>query len=180
MKKILALAGSNGKKSINKMLLHYVISRIENHEVKFLELTNYNFPIYGSDYEHEKGIPADVQVVNMLISEVDALVISVNEHNSGPSVFFKNITDWLSRVELKFLAGKKVLLMSTAPGGRGGASALAYYKEVLPRFGAEVVESFSLPSFPQNFDVEQQKITDEILLLGLNDVLSNFEQELED
>ena len=179
MKKILALAGSNGKNSINKKLLHYVIGRIENHEVKFLELTDYDFPMYGLDYENEKGIPADVQVVKMLISEVDALVISVNEHNSGPSVFFKNITDWLSRVELKFLESKKVLLMSTAPGARGGASALEYYKNVLPRFGADVVESFSLPSFSQNFDVEKQKITDEILLLGLNDVLSNFEQELQ-
>ncbi|MAN25851.1 MULTISPECIES: NADPH-dependent FMN reductase [Mesonia] len=180
MKKILALAGSNSKNSINKKLLHYVIGRIENHEVKFLELTDYDFPMFGIDHEKERGFPADVQVVKVLIKEADALVIAVNEHNGGPSTYFKNLTDWLSRMELKFLEGKKVLLMSTSPGARGGASALAYYKDVLPRFGAEVVESFSLPSFNENFDTENNKITDEILLLGLNDVLSNFEQELQE
>tara|TARA_B100000949_G_scaffold225967_1_gene230775 strand:+ start:458 stop:1000 length:543 start_codon:yes stop_codon:yes gene_type:complete len=180
MKKILAFAGSNSKNSINKKLLNYVVGRIENHEVKVLELNDYEFPMFGVDHENEKGYPADIQVLKMLIKEVDALVIAVNEHNGGPSAYFKNITDWLSRMELKFLQDKKVLLMSTSPGKRGAASSLEYYKNVLPRFGAEVVESFSLPSFNENFDVENHKITDEILLLGLNDVVSNFEQELQE
>ena len=82
-------------------------------------------------------------------------------------------------MELKFLAGKKVLLMSTSPGRRGAASALAYTESVLPRFGAEVVSSFSFPSFNENFDVNSQKTIDETLQLGIIDTLSNFIQEIE-
>lgn len=180
MKKIIALAGSNSENSINKKLLDYVVGRIESHEVKTVNLIDYEFPMFGVDHEKEKGFPADVQVLKVILKEADAVILAVSEHNRGPSAYFKNITDWLSRLELKFLEGKKVLLMSTSPGKLGAAAALEYYKNVLPRFGADVVESFSLPSFLQNFDVEKQKITDEILLLGLNDVLSNFEQELQE
>ena len=61
MKKILAFAGSNSKNSINKKLLNYVVGRIENHEVKVLELNDYEFPMFGVDHENEKGYPADVR-----------------------------------------------------------------------------------------------------------------------
>ncbi|HIO27796.1 MAG TPA: NADPH-dependent FMN reductase, partial [Flavobacteriaceae bacterium] len=51
MKKILAFAGSNSKNSINKKLLNYVVGRIENYEVKVLELNDYEFPMFGVDHE---------------------------------------------------------------------------------------------------------------------------------
>ena len=112
------------------------------------------------------------------ISEADALIISVNEHNGSWSAFFKNIIDWLSRLDRNFLEGKKILLMSTSPGKRGGLSALEYAKSVLPRFGAEIVESFSFPSFYENFSEETNSINDETLLLGLNEVLSTFAHQI--
>jgi len=180
MKKILALAGSNSKNSINHKLVNYVASRIESHEVKVIRLIDYQFPMYGIDLQNDRGIPTDIQVLKNIIAEHDALIISVSEHNGSISAYFKNIIDWLSRADLKFLEGKKVLLMSTSTGKRGGASSLAYFKDTLPRFGAEVVESFSLPSFNENFNIEENKIVDEITLLGLNDVVSNFEQALQE
>jgi len=180
MKNILVFAGSSSSKSINHALVSSVANQIIGHEVEVIRLTDYELPMYGIDVEVNEGFPLNLTRIKNKIDKADALIISVNEHNGMVSSFFKNILDWLSRLELKFLEGKKVLLMSTSPGKRGAASALAYTESVLPRFGADVVSSFSFPAFLENFDGEQQKVVDETLQLGIIDTLSNFLQEIED
>ncbi|RZS92563.1 NADPH-dependent FMN reductase [Aquimarina brevivitae] len=177
MKKILAFAGSNSSNSINQKLVSYVASRFKAHTVKVLRLSDYNFPMYSEDAERE-GFPGMGLGLKQDIKDADALIIAVNEHNGSWSAFFKNIVDWLSRIDRNFLEGKKILLMSTSPGKRGGLSSLEFAKLVLPRFGAEIVESFSFPSFYENYDEKAQQITNETLLLGLNEVLSTFEHQI--
>lgn len=181
MKNILAFAGSNSSTSINAKLLNYVVTKISHHQVTTIQLTDYEVPIYSADFEKEKGIPVPSAMLKKMIESYDALIISVNEHNSAPSAFFKNHLDWLSRIDGKFLEGKKVLLMSTSPGKRGAKSALEFIRDTsLPRFGAEVVESFSLPSFYENFDETSEQLSNELYSLGLTDVITNFEQNLLD
>ncbi len=94
------------------------------------------------------------------------------------SGFFKNIIDWLSRVDRQFLQQKKLLLMSTSPGKRGGAAALDYCKSRLPRHGAEILESFSLPQFYENFDSEKGEIVNEVFERGVADVVSSFSHQI--
>lgn len=179
MKKILAFSGSNSSTSINAKLLRHVVKKITSHEVTSIELSNYDIPIYSADIEKTAGMPSPSVQLKNLIDEHQALIISVNEHNSAPSAFFKNHIDWLSRVDANFLQGKKVLLMSTSPGKRGAKSSLEFVRDVLlPRFGAEVVESFSLPSFGENYDETSNELTNELYALGLTDVVTNFEQNL--
>ena len=89
------------------------------------------------------------------ILNADGIVISVNEHNGGLSAYFKNLIDWLSRLDRDFIRDKKVLLMSTSPGKRGAIGAHEAANKMLSRFGAEILGSFSLPSFYDNFDVEK-------------------------
>lgn len=178
MKKILAFAGSNSSTSINQQLLDFILERFQGHEVKPVKLTDYDLPIYRADLEKEKGIPVNVSIIKNLISEHDALIVAVNEHNSNVSAFFKNIIDWLSRADRNFLAGKKILLISTSPGKRGGAAALEYCKSIFPRFGGEVVQSFSLPSFKDNF--VEGKVENEVLSMGIVDVLTTFSQQVEE
>ncbi len=177
MKKILAFSGSNSSTSINHKLVEFVASEIKDHEVKVVNLVNYSMPMYSED-EEKNGFPGMTMGLKQEISEVDALIISVNEHNGSWSAFFKNVIDWLSRLDRNFLEGKKILLMSTSPGKRGGIGSLDYAKNVLPRFGAEIIESFSFPSFYDNFSIESNGITDETLLLGLNEVLSTFAHQI--
>lgn len=177
MKKILAFGGSSSPTSINHQLVLCVTGKLQEHEVEVLELMKLHVPMFSIALEKE-GIPEDIEWLAAKIKEADALVISVNEYNSNVSGFFKNVIDWLSRKERKFLEGKKLLLMSTSPGKRGGASALEYVKEQFPRFGGEVLESFSLPHFYENFDCENGTISDEILNLGVLDVLTNFSQAI--
>ncbi|MBL0682589.1 NADPH-dependent FMN reductase [Aquimarina mytili] len=177
MKNILAFAGSNSSSSINQRLVEFVASKIKEHHTKVINLVNYSMPMYSED-EEKKGFPGMAMGLKQEISEADALLISVNEHNGSWGAFFKNIIDWLSRLDRNFLENKKILLMSTSPGKRGGLSSLEYAKNVLPRFGGEIIESFSFPSFYDNFSSESNMITDETLLLGLNEVLSTFAHQI--
>ena len=179
MKKILVFAGSNSSKSINHQLVSFAASQIAGHNVEIIKLTDYDLPIFGEDIERERGYSVDLKMLNNKIKEADALVISVNEHNSMVSAYFKNTIDWLSRNDRKFLEEKKILLMSTSNGKRGAASALEYTNNVLPRFGANIIDSFSFPSFSENFSDETQSISNEVLLLGFNDVLQNFVHQIQ-
>ncbi|MEX0291587.1 MAG: NADPH-dependent FMN reductase [Flavobacteriaceae bacterium] len=170
---ILAFAGSNSSNSINYKLVRHTGGMIKEHDVQFLNMINYPFPMYSEDLEKEKGFSNSLAEFKDYIKEVDGLIISVNEHNGGPSAYFKNLLDWLSRLERKFLEDKKVLLMSCSPGGRGALGALEYAQNALPRFGAEIVSTFSLPSFHANFDKEDG-IKDEELKAAHQNALSEF------
>ncbi len=179
MKKIIAFAGSNSKKSINAQLITHVATKITSATVSVVNLTDYDIPMYSIDTEVEKGFPIDVTMLKNKISENDGIIISVNEHNGSISAFFKNVIDWLSRVDRNFLSGKKILLMSTSPGARGGKSALEYAKGVMPYMGGVVVESFSFPSFQENFDTASKAITNPTLDMGVGEVIASFLQEVD-
>ncbi len=149
--KILAFAGSNSSMSINHQLVTYVASLLNDRDVKVYKMTRYPFPMYSEDAEKNEGFSNSIVELVGDIKKADALLISVNEHNGGLSAYSKNLFDWLSRFDRKFLEGKKIFLMSTSPGRGGARSALAQAQKTLPYFGAEVVNTFSLPSFHQNF-----------------------------
>lgn len=173
MAKILAFAGSNSSTSINYKLVTYTASLIEHHELKLLDLAKYPFPTYSADREKDLGFPDSLEAFRDDIRNSDALLISVNEHNSGPSAYFKNVVDWLSRIDRKFLEDKKILLMSTSPGKRGGRSSREQIESLFPRFGAEVVASFSLPSFKDNFEAGSG-ITDDDLASAHQEAVQQF------
>lgn len=179
MNKILAFAGSNSPTSINHELILNVTARISEHEVEVIKLRDLDIPMYSIVLE-KQGIPQDVKFLYEKIQSFPALIISVNEYNANVSGFFKNVIDWLSRVDRKFLQEKRLLLMSTSPGKRGGASALEYCKNQLPRLGAEILESFSLPQFYENFDSEKGEIVNEIFERGVADVVSSFSHQIKE
>ena len=177
MAKILAFAGSNSSTSINYKLVLYTAQLIENHEVQALNMAHYPFPMFSEDREKKEGYSNSMVELKNGIQGSDALVLSVNEHNSNPSAFFKNVLDWLSRVDRKFIEGKKVLLMSTSPGKRGGIGALEVAQAMLSRFGAEVIATFSLPSFNENFEVEKGIVDAKLKAAhqnALNDLLKSL------
>ncbi|APG59163.1 NADPH-dependent FMN reductase [Christiangramia salexigens] len=177
MKNVLAFTGSNSSTSINQKLLDHISNRLNGHEVKRIKLTDFPLPIFSEDIEKNEGIPDNVKQLNQTIKAHDALLVAVNEHNGASSAFFKNTIDWLSRNERNFLEGKKILLFSTSPGARGAKTSLEYTKNIFGRFGGEVIESFSFPSFKDNF--QDGKIVNEVLDMGIEDVLTTFAHQIE-
>ena len=151
MKKILAFAGSNSSTSINHQLVLCASRKIKQHRVEVIRLIEYPLPIFGEDLEREEGYSEALKKLLVTFKSADGFLISTNEHNGTVSAFFKNVLDWLSRIEYKFLEGKTVFLMSTSNGKRGALSAQEYTAGVLPRFGASEINRFTLPSFSENF-----------------------------
>src|SRR5690606_34836231 len=157
--KIVGFAGSNSSTSINKKLVTYVTSLFSNAEVEILDLNDYELPLFGVDIEKEIGQPKLATQFLQKINSADLLVVSLAENNGNYSVAFKNIFDWASRQEKNVFQGKDMLLMATSPGGRGGASVLEIAKNSFPRYGANILATFSLPKFYENFDVESNSIS---------------------
>ncbi|NND14991.1 MAG: NAD(P)H-dependent oxidoreductase [Eudoraea sp.] len=152
MAKIIAFAGSNSSTSVNYQLVKHTVGLIEGHETQLLNMANFPFPMYSEDLEKEKGYSNSLIELRDDIKDSVGLILSVNEHNGNPSAYLKNVLDWLSRVERSFLDGTKVLLMSASPGKRGGIGAVGVVEKMLPRMGGEIVATFSLPGFYNNYE----------------------------
>ena len=150
MKKIIAFAGSTSKTSINKQLVTYASSFLENAEVEILDFNDYVMPIYSID-EEQNGFPEAVNRLKEVFASADGFIISLAEHNGSYAAAYKSIIDWLSRVERKMFHDKPMLLMATSPGGRGGIGVLGAAKLYYPHAGANIVAEFSLPKFYENF-----------------------------
>jgi len=151
MKHVIALAGSNSSTSINKQLVTYAGSLLKGIEVNVLDLNDFEMPIYSSDRETANGHPQLAKDLMELIRNSDGILISLAEYNGAYSGAFKNIFDWISRVEQKTFLGKPMLLMASSPGGRGGASVLVMAQDRFPRHDALITGTYSLPSFYNNF-----------------------------
>ena len=160
-RKIIAFGASSSKESINKKLATYTASLFNNAEVEILDLNDFEMPVYSVDKE-ENGFPKEAQAFLDKIREADLLVVSMAEHNGNYTATFKNTLDWTSRINGKVFQGKKMLLMSTSPGARGGKSVLDISKDRFPRHDADVLNTFSLPSFNDNFDEEKGIINDDL------------------
>lgn len=152
---ILGFAGSNSSTSINYKLVRYTTTLLPEYEIRLTDMAFCPFPMYSEDYEKEHGFSNSLVEFKNDVQKADGIVLSVNEHNSNPSAYFKNLIDWLSRVDKDFIRDKKVLLMSTSGGKRGAQSSLEVAEKLLTRFGAQITDTFSLPNFKDNFDFDK-------------------------
>lgn len=151
-KKIIAFGASSSKTSINKQLATYAANQFQNAEVEVLDLNDFEMPIFSSDKESENGIPQLAQDFYTKLGTADLIVISFAEHNGAYTAAFKNVFDWISRINSKTFQEKPMLLLSTSPGPRGGATVLEIAKNRFPFQGGVIKDSFSLPNFYENFD----------------------------
>lgn len=174
---ILAFGASSSSSSINQKLAVYTAHQVENSKVTTVDLNDYEMPIYSSDKEKAHGIPELAVKFKSLIAQADGIVISFAEHNGSYSAAFKNIFDWVSRLEGKVWLNKPMLLMATSPGGRGGQTVLKQAATSFPFMGAEVTAEFSLPSFNKNFATDEG-IKDEALSGQFRQALAAFTAKL--
>lgn len=171
--KIIAFGGSNSQHSINKKLATYAASLFKNAEVEVLDLNDYAMPLFSVDLEKEIGQHEMAKAFLKKIESADIIVVSLAENNGNYSVAFKNLFDWCSRIMKDVFQQKAMLLMATSPGPRGGASVLEIANNALPRYGAQIKATFSLPAFNANFDVEENKISNTELDKELKDIIQS-------
>ncbi|MFK7786470.1 MAG: NADPH-dependent FMN reductase [Crocinitomicaceae bacterium] len=176
MKRILAFGASTSSISINKQFAHYAAHQVVDADLTLVDLNDFPVPIYSSDIELSDGVPDAAKRLKECIQYMDGIIISLAEHNGNYTAAFKNLMDWVSRLEGKVWSSKKMFLMSASPGGRGGKSVHELASAAFPRFGAEITASFMLPSFGDNFSKEG--ITNTDLAAEFKDQLAKFVESL--
>ena len=177
MKNIIALGGSNSRKSINKQLAKYAAAQLKNAAVTLVDLNAYDFPIYSVDLEEANGMPTEIKKMNAVFESADGFVVSLAEHNGSYTAAFKNAFDWLSRIQGKVWREKPVLLLATSPGARGGKSVLEAAVSRFPYMRAKITGTFSLPSFYENFTASD--ITDVQLKEQLFEQIALFQKTID-
>jgi Predicted flavoprotein len=169
--KLLAFAGSNSKTSINKQLVTYAASLVDASEVEILDLNDYEMPIYSVE-RNEEGMPELATQFFNKIGAADGVIISFAEYNGSYSSAYKNIFDWMSRIDMKVFQNKPMIMMASSPGSMGGASVLAAAKGSAPYFAADVKATLSVPKFYDVFDSEAGKMKDADMDEALRKALS--------
>lgn len=160
--KILAFAGSSSSTSINRELVKFVLKDFQEEEINLLDLNDFTMPVFSVDLE-KKGFPDEAHRFLKEIEACDVIICSLAEHNRSYSSAFKNIFDWSSRINVKLFQNKPMLLMSTSPGGYGGGNVMNTAKTFFPQFAADIKDTFSLPKFYENFDLESGIINPDML-----------------
>lgn len=176
MQKILLLGSSLSKHSINVQLAKYAGSLLNSCDTELITLHDIDCPIYNIDTEKESGIPASIKKIIQVIQSSDGIICSASEHNANMTAAFKSVLDWASRAQIDFLKDKKILLLSTSPGGYGGQNARAEVEKSFLKFSGTIVSKFSLPKFQEHF--KDGKIIDEKLQQDCLAAVQQFQQAI--
>ena len=144
--KILALAGSARKNSLNKRLLAVAARAADaaGGEVTLIDLADYPMPIYHGDLEAAEGIPENARALKTLFKMHRGLLIASPENNASVSALLKNTLDWISRQDgaesgLAPYRGKVAALFTATPSPRGGVRAIPHLRAILDALGVLVL-----------------------------------------
>ncbi len=149
MAKILFLAASVRKQSLNKRLAKLAANIAEEAgaEITFVDLNDYELPLYNGDLEVEHGLPEAAKQLKKIFIAHDGFFIASPEYNSSFSPLLKNTIDWLSRaheeneVPLSAYKGKVAAIAAISPGALGGLRGLVSLRMLLGNIGVTVVPS---------------------------------------
>jgi NAD(P)H-dependent FMN reductase len=175
--KILVFGTSTSRNSINKKIAIFTSKQFNSSSLETIDLNDYQLPIYSIDLEKEKGIPQLVKDLQSKVNEAELIVFGLAEHNGTYTTAFKNALDWMSRLQTNTFEKKKIVLVSTSPGGRGGKGVMEAALARFPIHGAIILGNFSLPKFQDNFD-ENKGILDQDLEISFNKFIEKSKQAL--
>lgn len=180
--KILAFAATNSRKSINRALVNHALERYRGEidastDVEILDLNDFEMPIYSADREEETGIPEAASTFFKKIGSADAILVSFAEHNGSVTAAWKNIFDWMSRIDMKLWQNKPMIILAASPGGRGGASVLQSQITSAPFFGADIHASLGIGSWYDAYDAETGHLIREEDIQKLGEALAAFALE---
>ena len=162
--KVLAFAASNSRNSINGALVEYAAAQLKAEilpqaVIELLDLNDFEMPIYSIDRETKSGIPAEAQAFFDKIGAADAILVSFAEHNGFVTAAWKNIFDWMSRIETKLWQGKPMVMLAATPGQRAGAGVLGSQEGLNSHFGAELRGTLGIGMWSESWDAENQQLT---------------------
>ena len=162
--KLLTFAASNSKTSINKHLVQYATRLLTTElgltaDVTLLDLNDFEMPIYRPDREADDGIPQLAHQFSEHITAADAIIISFAEHNGTVTAAWKNIFDWISRIDKNVWQNKPMVLLAASPGPRAGQGVLQSQIGALPFFAGDLKASVGVGNWHQVWDEDHKTLT---------------------
>ena len=173
-KQVIAFAASSSRKSINRQLVTYAGDLLRDAEVEVLDLNDFEMPLFSVDREAELGEPRQAREFYARIGACDGILVSFAEHNGNYSAAYKSLFDWVSRIDARVYQDKPMVVLATSPGKRGGRGVLDIALDSLPRYGAVVRASLSLPKFGEYFDRERGEVRDPALRRELEEAVNRL------
>jgi len=70
-------------------------------EKTFIDLKDYEMPLYNGNLEDKNGLPENAIKIKQLFIESDGIFIASPEYNGSFSALLKNTLDWISRSHLE-------------------------------------------------------------------------------
>ena len=144
--RILGFAGSIRSASVNRVLAKAALNGAADAgaDVTWLELADYELPLYNGDLEADQGFPDNVIALKDIFDAHDGFVIGCPEYNSSITPLLKNTIDWVSRPiegrpRLHAFSGKVAGLVSGSGGALGGLRGLVHVRAILGNIGVVVI-----------------------------------------
>jgi chromate reductase len=126
--KVLGIAGSLRKNSLNKFLLDAAVElQPGNMDIEIYDISD--IPLFNDDLRAE-GDPEPVKLFKQKIAEADALLIVTPEYNYSIPGVLKNAIDWASRPPAESPLNGKPMAMMGAGGRMGTARAQNHLRQV--------------------------------------------------
>ena len=179
--KIIAFAGSIRNESVNKRLSKIALQAAEEAgaEVTWVDLADYQMPIYCQDYETEHGLPDSVIEFKELLKRNDGYLIASPEYNGSLTGIMKNTIDWTSRraedePRMACWDGKFAGIMAASPGGLGGLRGLSHLRTILAGIGTFVLPNHVAVGNAGTNLVDDVQIADEKLQLAVTNQASEL------
>lgn len=183
MVNLIFLSGSIRKNSFNSKLAksaYNIGNNIDNVNAQFVNLAEYEMPIYNGDLEEESGLPENAKKLKEIFRNADGFFIASPEYNSSFSALLKNSLDWISRPHeeneppLVAFSGKVAAISSASPGGFGGMRGLVPLRMMLENISTIVIpKQLAISSAHKEFD-DSGNITNERYKTSLQDLVVNF------
>ncbi|MDM5278699.1 flavocytochrome c [Paenibacillus silvae] len=131
--KIIAIVGTNAKKSYNRKLLQFMQKHFESRaDIEILDITD--VPMFNqSDNQTNSAI---IQSFNEKIIASDGVIIATPEYNHSIPSSLKSLLEWLS-FEIHPLAGKPVMIIGASQGTQGSSRAQLHLRQILDAPGVE-------------------------------------------
>ncbi|WP_438996758.1 NADPH-dependent FMN reductase [Candidatus Puniceispirillum sp.] len=146
---ILVFAGSTRQGSFTKQLAQIAARTVDLHggKASFIDLADYEAPLYHQDNEANGGLPDAVTRFRALLHSHDGMMVATPEYNGFVPPLLVNMFSWVSRPYQNAAAnalfhGMPVGLMAASPGGLGGVRVIPRLRDYMAELGAVAVPGF--------------------------------------
>ena len=156
MLKLIAIVGTNSKRSTNRQLLQYMQKHFaEKAEIELVEIKN--IPVFNKPAD--KQVPVEILEIAAKIEEADGVIIGTPEYDHSIPAVLMSALAWLSYGVYPLL-NKPIMITGASYGTLGSSRAQLQLRQILnsPEIKASVLPdefllSHSLQAFNNNGDL---------------------------